>query len=162
MVPSLAPRLLAATCLMRYERSPSLIDLPPALGQPLRAVWGWRRSPGLLQRACESVRVEVTAHLLADLQAPSHQVNLPLIQVVDGAAQRLVRSNCDNDRPPGGDLRLDPLIGDVERAVWRSDLLNHRPGHTPVSGPRERSQSASSGVRSNEFAVTHSTGGSHH
>src|SRR5580693_3931752 len=120
---------------MRYERSPSLINLAVTSRQGLS-----RLGPRLAQGGGERVAVKVAADGLADPQAAGGQVDLPPVQAVQGAAQGLARLDREDARPPGAGFGLDPLVRDEGRAILRACLGYHGPGLTLLASPDQRGQ----------------------
>src|SRR5262249_52837982 len=144
MVPSLAVRCRGARAyLMRYERSPSLINLGNRPGQALTDTSD-SRAPvcrdgpaasggcgdlvaGLLERLRERLLLDVAAQLRPGPRTAGSQVDLGGIEAVYRPDQGLVRLYGDDDRSATGDMGLDALVGQVWRPGRIPVLLHHSP-----------------------------------
>jgi uncharacterized protein YoxC len=96
---------------------------------------------------------------IAELQGAGGQVDLARVQAVDGPAQRLVRTDRDDDGASGLGLGFDPLVGQVGRPFGLTVFLYHRPGQALRAGPGQRLQPAPPGQQRHELAVPRGTGG---
>src|SRR6185312_1183963 len=74
------------------------------------------------------VGVEVGAEGIAELQGAGGEVDLARVQAVDGPAERLVRTDRDDDGASGLGLGFDPLVGQEGRPFGLTVFLYHRPG----------------------------------